>query len=199
VVAEGCWAPAAEARWYVDRRLKCRFFATEEEPELFIEEFQGQLTKHGTNLLLGFEPARMRRWQEAACLAPEADPVEVMRFWLASNRPNLTPMRFGEASAAYLRYLEAIEREAAYRRHIGAHLRDFGHSMGDRPVHEITQQMVADYILGMPCKPVTKRHYKRSIGGAYAWWIEQGWAMDNPARKVRTPDVVTPKEKGVIS
>jgi integrase len=50
----------------------------------------------------------------------------------------------------------------------------------------------------MPYKPVTKRHYKRSIGGAYAWWIEQGWAMDNPAKKVRTPEVVTP-EPGILT
>ena len=33
-----------EARWYVEGRLKCRFFATENERERFIEEFQEQLS-----------------------------------------------------------------------------------------------------------------------------------------------------------
>jgi integrase len=69
-----------EARWYVEKRLKCRFFATEAEREQFIDEFQEQLSQNGTSLLLGFDPAKMRRWQEASRLAPDADPVEVMRF-----------------------------------------------------------------------------------------------------------------------
>lgn len=141
----------------------------------------------------------MRRWQEASRLAPDADPVEVMQFWLASNRPNLKPKPFDEAIPAYLQYLEAMERELAYRKHVAAHLQDFSKSLGsNRKVHEITHQMIADYIFGLPYKPVTKRHYKRSIGGAYAWWIEQGWAMDNPAKKVRTPEVITP-EPGILS
>ena len=42
-----------EARWYVEGRLKCRFFATENERERFIEEFQEQLSQNGTSLLLG--------------------------------------------------------------------------------------------------------------------------------------------------
>ena len=98
-----------------------------------------------------------------------------------------------------MQYLEAMEREPAYRKHVKAHLRDFSESIdSNRKVHEITHQMIADYIFGMPYKPVTKRHYKRSIGGAYAWWIEQNWAMDNPAKKVRTPEVVTP-EPGILT
>ena len=149
--------------------------------------------------MLGFDPAKMRRWQEASRLAPDADPVEVMQFWLASNRPNLKLKPFDEAIPAYLQYLEAMEREPAYPKHVEAHLRDFSESVGsDRKVHEITHQMIADYIFGMPYKPVTKRHYKRSIGGAYAWWIEQNWAMDNPAKKVRTPAVVI-LEPGILS
>jgi len=182
-----------EARWYVEGRLKCRFFATEAERERFIEEFQEQLARNGKD----FDPARVRRWQEAARLAPDADPVEVMRFWLAHNRPILTPKRFSEAIPAYLRYLEAMNRDEAYRKHVAGHLRDFSEAMGDRSVHEVTHPMVADYILGMSYAPVTKRHYKRTIGGAYSWWIEQGWAIDNPAKKVRTPDVVTP-EPGIL-
>ena len=77
-------------------------------------------------------------------------------------------------------------------------MRDFAENMDAEHVHEVTHQMIAKYILGMPYKPVTKRHYRRSIGGTYAWWVEQGWAMDNPAKKVRTPEVVTP-EPGILT
>lgn len=97
-----------EARWYVEGRLKCRFFATEKERERFIEEFQEQLSQNGASLLLGFDPTKMRRWQEASRLAPDADPVEVMQFWLASNRPNLKPKAFDEAIPSYIEYLEAL-------------------------------------------------------------------------------------------
>lgn len=187
-----------EARWYVEGRLKCRFFATEDERERFINQFAGQVERSGTDLLLGFEPARMRRWQEASRMAPDADPVEVMRFWIASHRPRLVPKRLSEAVPPYLRFLESMEREPAYRKHIEAHLADFIEGIGDRPVHEITHQMVADYIARMPFKAVTKRHYKRDIGGAFAFWIEQNWSADNPAKRVRTPQVILP-EPGILT
>ena len=92
--------------------------------------------------------------------------VEATKPQLISNRPNLKPKPLDEAIPAYIEYLEAMEREPAYRKHVEAHLRDFSKSVGnDRKIHEITHQMIADYIFGLPYKPVTKRHYKRSIGG----------------------------------
>ena len=57
--------------------------------------------------MLGLDPAKMRRWQETSRLAPDADPVEVMQFWLASNRPNLKPKPFDEAIPAYIEYLKS--------------------------------------------------------------------------------------------
>jgi hypothetical protein len=97
-----------EARWYVDRKMKCRRFSTERERETFIAEFTEQIAKNGTDLLLGFETGKMRRWQEASRLAPEADPVEVMRFWIASNRPTLTPKTISDGILAYVKYLRAM-------------------------------------------------------------------------------------------
>ena len=187
-----------EARWYVDKRLKCRFFATEKEREKFIAEFSEQVARNGKDLLLGYEAARMRRWQEASRMAPEADPVEVMRFWLASNRPVLIPMKLGDAIAAYLRHLESMQRDRAYRKHIERHLHDFHSAIGERNVHEIGFQEIADYILPLPYQPVTKRHYRRDINGAYAWWIEQQWAIENPVKRVRLPQIIS-KEPGMLT
>ena len=187
-----------EARWYVEGRLKCRFFTTEQEREKFVEDFSEQVSRHGRDLLLGFNAAKMRRWQEASRLAPEADPVEVMRFWLASNRPVLRPKKLSEAIPAYLKHLKGIERDPAYRKHIKRHLEDFLAAMRDHPIHEIGFQAIADYILSLPYQAVTKRHYRRDIKGAYAWWIEQEWAIDNPVRKVRTPPVIAP-EPGILT
>jgi integrase len=188
-----------EARWYVGGRLKCRFFATENEREKFVENFSEQLERNGRDLLLGFDAAKMRRWQEATRLAPEADPVEVVRFWLASSRPVLRPRKLSEAIPAYLKHLKGIERDPEYRKHIKRHLEDFSSSLrGDRHVHEITHQMIANYVLNLPYQAVTKRHYRRDLKGAYSWWIEQEWAMENPVRKVRTPQVIAP-EPGILS
>jgi hypothetical protein len=92
-----------EARWYVDGRAKTRFFATEDERELFINNFSEQVARNGTDLLLGFNAAQMRRWQEASRLAPDADPVEVMRLWLAANSPAIKPVKMGDAIPAYLK------------------------------------------------------------------------------------------------
>lgn len=59
-----------EARWYVEGRLKSRFFPNENERERFIADFSEQVTHNGTRLLLGSDPARMRRWQEASRAGP---------------------------------------------------------------------------------------------------------------------------------
>lgn len=61
-------------------------------------------------------------------------------FWLASNRRSLTPKPLADAIAAYLRYLEAIERERSYRKHVETHLKDFAAEMGNAVVHEVTPQ-----------------------------------------------------------
>lgn len=162
-----------EARWYVEGKLKCRFFATERERDQFADNFSEQVARNGRDLLLGFDPARMRRWQQASRLAPEADPVEVMQFWLASHRPVLRPKKLSEAIPAYLNHLAGIERDLEYRKHIKRHLEDFMEAIGDREVHTIDFKKVADYVLGLPYQAVTKRHYRRDIKGAYSWWIER--------------------------
>ena len=95
-----------EARWYLDGKAKMQFFATEDEREQFINNFSEQVARNGTDLLLGFNAAQMRRWQEASRLAPDADPMEVMRFWLASNRPGIKPVKLGDAIPA--RYQETL-------------------------------------------------------------------------------------------
>lgn len=196
-----------EARWYVEGRLKCRFFATEAEREAFIQSCDGspppairtRIPKQvSEESIQGIDRAKVRRWVEASRLAPNADPVEVMRFWIASQRPTLKPQPLSTAIPAYLRYLESMQRGLDYRKHVEAHLRDLLEEMGDRQVHEITLQELSAYIFNIPYAPITKRHYKRTIGGAYAFWIEQGWAIENPAKKVRTPDVVTP-EPGILT
>ena len=45
---------------------------------------------------------------------------------------------------------------------------------------------------------MTKRHYRRGIKGAYAWWIDQPRAVDNPVKKVRTPSILRP-EPGILT
>ena len=102
------------ARWYVGGRAKTRFFATEDEREQFISNFSKQVASNGTDLLLGFNAAQMRRWQEASRLAPDADPVEAMRFWLASNRTAIKPVKLSGAISAYLKHIRAMERDSAY-------------------------------------------------------------------------------------
>lgn len=103
----------------MDGRVKTRFFVTEEERGgEFIDNFSEQVTRNGTDLLLGFNAAQMRRWQEASRLAPDADPVEVMRFWLASNRPTIKPTKLADFIPAYLKHVCAMELDRSYCKHI---------------------------------------------------------------------------------
>jgi len=140
----------------------------------------------------------LKRWREASRMAPEADPIEVMRFWIASHRPTLVPQRLSRAIPAYGTFLEQMGRDVHYRKHVLSHLQSLLEFLGDHEVHGIQPRQLSDYIFDLPYSPVTKRHYKRSIGGAFAWWVEQGWALENPAKKIRTPEVIAP-EPGILT
>ncbi len=187
-----------EARWYVDRRLKCRFFATEKEREEFIKNFGKQIARAGEDSLLGFDSAKMRRWQEASKLDPSADPIEVMRFWIASHRPTLKPIHLSEAATAYLNHMDAVKRDSSYRNHVERLLADLQATLGDRPVHEFPSQVLANYILQKQVSEITKKNYKSWLSAAFNWWIEQNGCLENPMKRVHTPKIIN-KEPGILT
>lgn len=63
-----------EARWYVDRKLKSRFFQTEKERDKFIRSFSKELNAHGEEVFK-FNKDQMREWQKASIILPHVSPM----------------------------------------------------------------------------------------------------------------------------
>ncbi|GHC13917.1 hypothetical protein [Cerasicoccus arenae] len=72
-------------RWYVDRKAKHKFFATDQERQKWKTKFQRDLLKHGANSLK-VDPHRLKRWERADAIIGDADPVEVAEFWIRNRR-----------------------------------------------------------------------------------------------------------------
>lgn len=70
-----------EARWWVNRKMRTRFFATENERDKFILEFQREIKREGSKVFK-FETHKMRRWQIVDEMLPDVDPVELAEFWI---------------------------------------------------------------------------------------------------------------------
>ncbi len=106
---EGRKAPW-EARWWVNRRMRTRFFETEDERNRFIKNFSREIVQHGEEVFK-FDANRVRRWQEADLIAPDVDPVEMARHWVATHESaQLVTLKDGVA-----RFLKELDSRAGRR------------------------------------------------------------------------------------
>jgi len=104
---------AWEARWWINRKPRSRFFSTEKERDRFIRDFTKEIAQHGTEVFQ-FDKGFARRWQTVAEILPEADPVEMAEFWLA-NHSTGQDRTFFEAMQAYLLEMQRAGRDEEYQ------------------------------------------------------------------------------------
>lgn len=186
------------ARWVEDGTTRNRFFATESERAQFMESFQQHAARQDASIPL-IEPRRLIRWQEAVRLAPEADPLEVYRFWVQhQQRQAPRVVRLDAATQSYLRMMAEVGRHPSYIGHTRKAFEDFAEQVGNPAIHEIEAEAVREHLFGLPYSPITIRHRRSHLLCAFAWWVEQGWLTDNPVEKIKRPQVVT-EEPGILS
>ena len=74
-----------EARWWVNRKMRTRFFPTEKERDKFIREFQREIRQNDVELYK-IHPSRLREWQRVDRVLPEVSPVELAEYWLLNHQ-----------------------------------------------------------------------------------------------------------------
>ena len=104
-----------EARWWVHRKMRSKFFATEKERDRFVREFSKEIARNGEEVFK-FDKDRMRRWQEADHLVPGIDPVTLAEFWLENHRDEPT-LTLAEAIKSYLEQMKLAGRDPDYLKH----------------------------------------------------------------------------------
>ena len=147
-----------EARWYVDRRLKCRFFETEKERDQFIRNFSKELNAHGEEVFK-FDKEQMREWQKASIILPHVSPMELVEFWL-DHHEDIPEVTLSEAFAAYLKTLEHSGNEPGYLRHAKLAYERFTRFCSDGQLHNVTTNQVLEFIHGRPYADQTKNHHR---------------------------------------
>ncbi|MEX0331436.1 MAG: tyrosine-type recombinase/integrase [Puniceicoccaceae bacterium] len=187
------------ARWYEGRRQRNKFFATESAREEFIEQF-GKTAQQADPALPTIDPHRLIRWQQAIAFAPDADPVEVFKFWVSEQKKlrKLGERYLGDATSAYINSMERIGRNKSYIGHVRRTLTDLEAEFGNRLVREFTADEIRDYLFGLPYSPITIRNKRTYFQGAFSWWDKQGWLSDNPMTRVESPKVQD-KEPEILS
>jgi integrase len=176
-----------EARWWVNRKPRSRFFATEKERDKFVREFNKEIAQHGTEVFQ-FDKALARRWQTVTEILPGVDPVEMAEFWLA-NHATEGDRTFSEAMQAYLLEMQRAGRDEAYQKQILRALERFSAKYGEKPLRDITSQDISEFIHDLPFQALSKKHYRTYLVGAFKWFIRQEWTQSNPASAVPTPKV----------
>ncbi len=185
-----------EARWYVNRKLKSRFFATEKERNDFMRSFNKEITRHGEDAFK-FNKSQMREWHEANLILPDIRPLDLVEFWL-KHHPEDGNKSFASAKEAFLRNLELAGRDPAYRRHAALTLTRFGNFCGNCQLAEIRAEQISSFIHDSPYNPVTKRHLRIDLAGAFRWFVKQKWLTESPVETVPVPKI-TLEEPGILT
>ena len=159
------------ARWYEESRQRNKFFSTEEARAAFIEQFQ-KTAKRQDPVLPTIAPHQLMRWQQAMVIAPEADPVEVFKFWARAQREKLKveERRLEDASAGYVQSMERVGRNASYIGHVRRALADLQDELGNKLVRDIASTELADHLFGLPYSGVPLKNRRTYLLGAFGWW-----------------------------
>lgn len=176
-----------EARWWVNRKPRSRFFATEKERDKFIRDFKKEIAQHGTEVFQ-FDKGVARRWQIVAEILPDVDPVDMAEYWLA-NHLTSEKRTFAEAIQSYLLEMQRAGRDEEYKKHTLRALERFSANHGDKALQDITSQDISEFIHDLPFQAMTKSHYRTYLVGAFKWFISQKWTNSNPASAVPNPKV----------
>jgi integrase len=178
------------ARWYEGTRQRNRFFSTETARDEFIDQFKKQ-AQRADPTLPSIEPHKLIRWQQAMAIAPDADPVEVFKFWAAEQKKlrKLGERSLRDAAAAYIQSMERVGRNRSYIGHVRRALIDLEAEFGNRLVREFTSEEIREYLFGLPYSPITIKNKRTYFQGAFSWWDKQGWLIDNPMKRVESPQI----------
>jgi len=186
-----------EARWWMDGKMKTRFFATKSERDRFIRELSKELQQHGTDVF-SFDKSKIRRWIEADKLLPDVDPVELVQYWLKSHANEKQKVTMNVAIDKYLEYLSLAGRTQSYIAHAEKSLARFNAEHGDQMVDSIISDHIQNYISQLPFQPVSKRHERSYLTSAFKWFVLQGWVTRNPVDLVPVPKIKT-EEPGILT
>lgn len=157
------------------RKPRSKCFATEKERDRFIKDFQKEMGAHGVEVFK-IDAKLQREWIEVAEILLGVSPIAFAQHWLSTRSGGTERRTFTEAMQAYLLEMKRAGLDPDYQKHTLRALNRFVSQHGGRAVEEITTAEILEFIHGLPFQPLTKRHYRTYLVGAFKWFVKQGWA-----------------------
>jgi len=162
------------------------------------QSYGGKSRAGGAQLVAGVDRTA-ERGRQAVMLDPEADPVEVYRFWLLNQTHGLREqIDLRQGSIEYLASMRRSCRHPAYVQHVDRALRAFRSEVGNCQLSRLTVTQLREHLFGLPFSALTIDHRRTYLLTAFKWWKTQGWVTDNPVAKVERP-VVVEQEPGILT
>ena len=185
-----------EARWYIDRKIKSRFFKTEKERDKFIRSFSKELNAHSEEVF-NFDKDQMRKWQKASIILPRVSPMELVNFWL-DHHQEIAEVKLSEGFTAHLKSLEQTGRDTHYRKHAKLTYERFTRFCNNIAVHEVSTEQITEFIHTRPYSDTTKNHTRSFLNIPFKWFKKSKWTNENPVEPI-SPIKVTRQEPRILS
>jgi site-specific recombinase XerC len=188
-----------EARWYVHRKPKFKFFPTERERATWAKNFAKDLAKWGTASLAS-DPRRLARWEAAIqLLPPDADPFDVVNYYVTGHTGK-SGLRLGEAIKDFLWHVQeqtaSKERLTRYERTLNRLASIFPE---DIFLPKITPAMIHRFIYSLDMSARSRRNHRSDVSAFFTHFVKLEEIPTNPVKGVPVPEFRSLEEPGTLS
>jgi integrase len=179
-----------------DQPRQRRFFVDRSEAEKFIQEQDttpiplGELWERKAEILYNLERLRVVK----------SSLTDVVTFYL-SNIENRSDRKLADVVTEFLEEKQRVGRSVQYDKSMRYALHHFLDHVGqDRPLAEITRQIVSDYVYvtHKHVGPVTKRNLLINISVLLNFAVKRDYLSENPVSKIDRPSVQFAKPKVIV-
>lgn len=175
-----------EARWYVDRKQKSKFFLTLAERSKWAKGFARDLARHGSRSVAN-DPKRVERWLAAAELLPrDVDPFAVAGFYLTHHKAD-SGLRLQEAIRDFLWQFGQQSFSTDLINRYERVLNRLEAALGNLPLVEITSQVLQRFVFSLEMSALSRRNHRTALSVFFKHFLRLEKISVNPVAGVPTP------------
>lgn len=187
-------------RFFVDGKLRRKFFSTREDAVVFWNRIQNDRQKDRA-VVHAWKRAEWEEYRQAKEAAGAQDLREVVKEWreMGGTAPGTPSLR--EAAEQFLASKESLDRSAHTVRALRSRITAMVRAFDGRPLGRIGRNDLLDWILALPVQAKTAANYRNDIGNFFRWCVRREWIHADPLATVTEDDLpkIVKKPVGVLS
>jgi integrase len=165
-----------EARTWIDRKRKSRFFSTRLERDQFIKQNEN------------FTDDKYEKIRELEKLY-NFDSLKILNNYINQEfvRNKISIL---EAIEDFLNYKRELGASKDHLLHLKGFLRRFENDLKDYELNHFTLQVIENYLIQRTKNPITFRNYRKYLNIFFNWAMERNLIQSNPVLKVKSPKLI---------